>query len=250
MNDATSYERFPNAPIVEALLDIRVELPATTTLETLKGFAAHAKDRFPTEEQQQVLTAQFHLSGERVATDSRRHERGFLHASEDGTRMVQARLDGFTVNHLEPYNDWPELCADAKEYWARYIEVASPTAITRIALRFVNRILLPLPITELKDFVLTAPDIAPGAPQSLAGYEMQLLLTDEENEANIAVSQKAFVSPTTPDQLPLLFDIDVFAIGSFPTEGPELWERFDRLRAAKNRVFFESLTERTKEMFR
>ncbi|MFN0169338.1 MAG: hypothetical protein ACKV22_23190 [Bryobacteraceae bacterium] len=39
--------QYENAPITEALIDIRVELPSGVTLETLEGIHREVKDRYP-----------------------------------------------------------------------------------------------------------------------------------------------------------------------------------------------------------
>ena len=43
----SEYTTFPNAPITEALLDIRVELPEGIDIARLESFHEHIKDRFP-----------------------------------------------------------------------------------------------------------------------------------------------------------------------------------------------------------
>jgi len=40
------YTVFPNAPITEALLDIRVKLPEERALADLKVFQEHIKDQY------------------------------------------------------------------------------------------------------------------------------------------------------------------------------------------------------------
>jgi len=49
---------------------------------------------------------------------------------------------------------------------------------------------------------------------------------------------------------PIIFDLDVFQQRTFEPTSPEIWEQFAKLRELRNRVFFGSITERTKEMFR
>ena len=45
------YTVFPNAPIVESLLDIRVELPEKINLMMLEGFYDKIKEHFPEKQQ-------------------------------------------------------------------------------------------------------------------------------------------------------------------------------------------------------
>jgi uncharacterized protein (TIGR04255 family) len=50
----------------------------------------------------------------------------------------------------------------------------------------------------------------------------------------------------------LILDTDVRALAVFPatSEDEKMWRTLERMREFKNRVFFEGLTERAKEMFR
>jgi len=48
--------------------------------------------------------------------------------------------------------------------------------------------------------------------------------------------------------LPLIFDIDVFSDASYEVGGNEMWSAFEELRLLKNKIFFESITEKTKEL--
>ena len=53
----TKYTIFPNAPIVEAVLDIQVDQPERVTLEMLDSIYDIIKDRFPLKEQRKKSQA-------------------------------------------------------------------------------------------------------------------------------------------------------------------------------------------------
>ena len=50
--------------------------------------------------------------------------------------------------------------------------------------------------------------------------------------------------------IPYIFDVDVFRSTPDGVDAESLWEQLDELREVKNRVFFESLTDEAKELFR
>ena len=127
--------------------------------------------------------------------------------------------------------------------------MAKPTSIERIALRYINRLELPLPFSDFKEFVRTAPDIAPGLPQALSHFLMQLQIPSPDNEA-IAIITETIEKPIgDPPVLPFILDIDAVSKRRLEPTDSSLWERFEKLHAWKNQIFFESITDKTVELF-
>src|SRR3990167_5750912 len=99
--------RFPHAPITEALLDIRVKLPAQIDLTRLTTFHDAVKDRYPLKRERTSWHGGFQLkpgTGPEMLASSSGGPDGYLFTSADGRQIVQARLDGFTFNRLKPYD--------------------------------------------------------------------------------------------------------------------------------------------------
>jgi uncharacterized protein (TIGR04255 family) len=55
------FETFPNAPIAEAILDIRASLPEDVSLDRLKKFQEDVADRFPIVEEKRFIKTGFQL---------------------------------------------------------------------------------------------------------------------------------------------------------------------------------------------
>ena len=95
--------QYENAPINEALIDIRAELPKDVTLSTLEAFHAEVKERYPGKKKRLLLEEQISIE---APPSEKRTELGFAFESEDGKQIFQARLDGFTFSRLRPYTNW------------------------------------------------------------------------------------------------------------------------------------------------
>ena len=96
---------------------------------------------------------------------------------------------------------------------------------------------------------MTIPEIAPNLPQGLANFFMRLEIPNPDIEAATIITQT--MKKLTEDQrLPLIFDIDVFQNKTYSDNKTEMWEDFEKLRLFKNDIFFNSITERTKELFK
>ena len=173
---------------------------------------------------------------------------GFFFRSPNERKIVQARLDGFTFNKLKPYENWELFSSEAKRLWSIFCQVANPIKITRVALRYINKIFFPLPMKDFKEYILTIPEVAPNLPQGLTHLFARLVIPKPEIEA-LAIITETMEEPNQDQKLPFIFDIDVFK-GIDYSEPDRIWKDFEELRQFKNEVFFNSLTEKAKEMFK
>ena len=242
-----------NAPIIEAALDILVDLPAGTRLAELTAVHRDIRERYPNRRTRKRIegTVDVKAEGQVRVTTPPVTEDGYLFQSRDGTRIVQARLDGFSFNQLKPYGTWEALRDEAKEHWARYVDIAHPESVKRIALRYINRIELPLPITEFRDYIRIAPDIPPGVPQAVQNFFIRLEIPYPNGAlAIVTEALQPTADPKTADRLPLIFDIDVIREESFSPPFTEIWEKFEELRRMKNDIFFNTITPLAEVLFR
>lgn len=241
---------FSNPPITEALIDIRVTLPKEVTVERLATFHEDVKTSFPIKKQRFAGEFQIKIgAAPEVVTTSNRND-GFLFHSQDSKKIVQARLDGFTFNKLKPYSNWEVFSSEAKYLWGHYLSVAKPINIVRLSLRYINRIELPLPFKDFKEYILTMPEIAPGIPDGISGFFTQVTIQNPEIDAQATIIET--IEGTTPDKgiLPFILDIDVFRNIILESSSEKIWDIFKQLRRFKNQIFINSLTNKTKELFK
>lgn len=245
------YTVFPNAPITEALLDIRVQLPEEVDIRKLEAFHDSIKERFPEKKQRRSVEVKIPILPESASSTLpvSGGPDGYLFRSPNENKIVQARLDGFTFNKLKPYEDWRTFSSEAHIFWNMYSKQFNPKRITRIALRYINRIEVPLPIKDFKEYILTNPEVAPKLPQSLTHFFMQIVMPNPEIGANAIITQTMDKS-TESQKLPLILDIDVFKDAVYVDNKEEIWNDFENLRVFKNEIFFNSITEKTKELFK
>jgi uncharacterized protein (TIGR04255 family) len=242
---------FPNAPIAEALFDIRVKLPPDADLDQLAAFQDSIRDRFPRRLDMTAwgVDVQIAQGGPPEVLQPTSGAIGYAFQSPDQKKLVQARLDGFTFNKLRPYEEWRVFRDEARELWQHYIAIARPISTTRLALRYINRIEIPLPFNDFKEYILTVPEIAPGLPQGLAELFMRLVIPYPEERATAIVTET--IERVEPDArvLPFIFDIDVFREAILDPQAKEIWDTFETLRRLKNDIFFKSLTKEAKRLF-
>jgi len=244
---------FPNPPIKEAILDIRVNLPEETGLEQLETYHDEIKGRFPKKEKRFVWEGKIEFKKEEIQpaieAPPSRHD-GFLFRSEDGSKVVQARLDGFTFNKLKPYDNWESFSSEGRGLWDHFVRIAKPKNVIRLALRYINRIEIPLPLEKIQDYILTFPQVASGIPNKLSNFLVRLEIPNPEIQAKAVVTETMETIPPSGEFLPFIFDIDVIRTDVLEPTAPAIWQIMEELRGFKNSIFLKSITEKTKEMFK
>jgi uncharacterized protein (TIGR04255 family) len=245
----TEYEKFPRAPITEAVLELKTKNPPEMTLETLSSIYEDIHDTYPTKTARISFRAGFKIEeGKSPAIFEPTGDLiGYSFTSSDGKQIIQALTHGFVFSRLNPYERWDTFRDEARKLWRHYKNRANPQGITRIGLRYINRIQIPLPITDFKDYVLTIPEIAPGISQSLSNFFMRLEIPQEL--PTMAIIMQTMEPVTSDNKLPLIFDIDVVREMTIESDD-EAWECFENLRDLKNNIFSRSLTEKSKDLFR
>lgn len=252
----STIKHLSNAPITEALIDIRVRFPKKIEIENIADVIKAVTGDYPNCRKRRSFAGQISFSESSPPTLDVQQEGpdGFLMTSNDGTQIFQARLDGFTFSRLRPYETWGKLRDESKKLWNIYCDTLHPTSVTRLAVRYINRIDLPPPIDDLKEWILTGPEIAPGLPQQLAGYFFKAHLPFKQPLGFVNITQKVGVNEKErpddiSDKIPLIFDIDAFLHMDTDPSSNEIWDRLEDLRTIKNNVFFESITSKTEALF-
>jgi uncharacterized protein (TIGR04255 family) len=236
-----------NAPLTEAMIDIHVD-PTDGAADRLAQLASELKDRYPDASPQWELSFQATVVDGKPSVDQAPQQRGLILRTADKRQALQVKASRFALSRLKPYETWEKLRDEARSVWRLYSDVLKPRAATRVAVRYINRLEIP-PGIDMKQFVLTVPEIAPDLPQQLSGLFMQLQMP--RPDAVMVVLTQAFEPPTDEKNggVTLLFDIDASKVLFFG-EDVDFWPVLEMLRQVKNEVFFKSFTNEALERYR
>ena len=245
-----SFPNLPNCPIVEAVIDIRAVLPTNTGIDELGRFGESLPDLFtepPAARQSLQAEIKVDAEGARMTAPPFVPD-GFIFRAPSELLVAQVRLDGFTLSRLAPYHSGDAFAQRAKDLWERYVAIAHPTKVTRIAVRNVNRIAT-RPGEDFQSVILTGPEIARALPQSLLNFFMRLTIPDASGA--IATVTETFGSQEPTDlSTPIIIDIDASRETDLAADSDEIWDILNTLRKLKNRIFFNSLTTQALERYR
>lgn len=241
---------YSRAPITEALIDIRVLAADSITLQDLQKLSTMLESNYP--QRQDMFMGQVEIGPSSDGTATTVHI-GYIFRELNGRHVVQARLDGFTFSRLAPYESWTPFRDEAKRVWEIYRSVVKPKVVTRVAVRYINRLDLPLPIMELTDYIVNSPDVPPGIPfGALSGFFMQLQIPQPDIDSMLVINQ---VLPTTreedsdsSEQVSVILDFDLFREGNLNPSEDQIWEHLERLHERKNMAFEASITDSTRRL--
>lgn len=239
------HETFKNAPIEEAVIDLHVRRDAGEVDAALRAFVQALGPEYPTARPRVELAIVISPAGEPVPTPS---AQGWLLRSHDNRWVVLPRVGALGVSHLRPYTSWATLEGRARKTWEAYVATTTPAGVTRIATRFINRIVLPPGPLRWEDWFATWVRLGPDVPGEVGDLMIQTTLTVGDGTTAAVVIKKE--PPDPLGRTPVFFDIDAATVGTFAPDDPGIWTRLQTLRDLKNAIFFRSLTARTKEMFR
>ena len=237
---------YAHTPITEAIVDLKVTLPEGFSADDIENIHAHISEDFPIKEQIYAGLLQFE-SGPSIKIDASRKHHGLLFRSRDGLRIFQATLSGFTFNRLAPYNTWEEFSGDARRLWEVYKDVCRPSSVIRTAIRFINRLDLPGPILDFKEYLRTVPEVSPDLSQVLSGFFTQLQIPQEDLNCMLIINE-AFTPPTSPEVVSVILDFDLFREHIWQSDDEDIWRFLEKLRHRKNLAFEASITDKTRRL--
>lgn len=238
------FRQLSRPPLREAIIDVRVTPDEALRQEGLNAARDLTAKAYPKVQEQWLFEGQVHLGEEaELAPESRKRFNGLIFRSDDETRAVQFRVDGFTFSRLAPYTDWEEVFPEAMQLWNFYIDVTKPRYVTRLATRYINAIGLALPL-NLGEYFTAPPSIPPSVDLELAGFLTRTTNRDPRTDCWVHITQ-ALEEVVIDERVTVVLDIDAFKnvhLTSFDEE--EILDVFSQLREIKNKVFFKSISER------
>lgn len=244
--------QLPNAPIIEAVLDVDCDMPPGFDLAALE---APLRDQFggkyATFRKQFLQEHRIEAKPDGPPSMSVRHAiQSFHFVQEDEKQLVQVRAQGFSFNRLAPYTTLDDYLPEIERTWRLFVSTAAPLQIRTVRLRYINRILLPMSDQQVKleDYLKVGPRLPDEERLTFTGFLNQhtAVENDSGNQINIILTTQA---PEHP-MLPLIFDITAASTEIAEAENwTWLLGQVQALRDLKNRVFRNTLTERCLNLF-
>jgi uncharacterized protein (TIGR04255 family) len=252
------YTTLFRSPVCEGLIDIRIQPLSLEALPIIEGLHTNFSSRFPNKQTQYEISSSLKIEESKVTTNIKTpNTLGYLFESLDKKKLVQFRRDGFTFNQLKPDHDeiwpgWESFKSEARELWDLYSQAMNFDNVERLALRYINKIVLKGKSgtgIDLDDYLTAAPQIPSPLPQTLMNYftRVEFPFPKVNGWGIIIMTPHPEKSPNT---IKITLDIEVFQRKTMPLDNDLIWSSLDQFRDAKNEIFDASLTKKAKELFK
>jgi uncharacterized protein (TIGR04255 family) len=216
-------KKYKRPPIIEAFCEIQFE-QNTPWIPTYPGLLyAKLQETFP--EQRSAARVNVGLAS---APGVINQELGLLpivqFLQKDEQALVQVGQHLLAVNRLKPYPTWEEFLPLIVQAFQAYREVAAPTSVHRIGLRYINRIEIPGERVTLEDYFEFYPFIGEKLPQDLDAFFLGVQVSYEDARDALRL-QLTTTSTEMPGARALFLDLDYFLIkpGEIALEGVPGW---------------------------
>jgi len=210
---------------------------------------------YPEKKTRYQWEAEFKLSeGDVITHPKTQGPFGYRFESTDKKRLIQVRLDGFTFNQLKPdptesWPGWVSLREEAKKGWDLYVGAIPTPKVTRMAIRYINQIVIPGDKASLDEYLTAPPKIPHGLPQTLDNFFTRVEFMNSAPDAKVLITQALSPRPWQ-NNVTITLDIDIFRENPPNMDDKSLWQTLDQFRILKNTIFMESLTPKTRKLFK
>jgi uncharacterized protein (TIGR04255 family) len=244
------HRHLKNAPIVEALFDIQVQTSPDLSITSLKeSFTKLVEPEYPSSEEIRAMEGFINFSAQ--GPQSRVTDLGsigYMYRNESRTRAIQFRRNGFTFSQLKPYESWESLLEHSQRWWGSYSQIIPEKTVTRIALRFINRLELPGDCKDIHTYLPYAPKVPLKGDYPIAEFVDRIVFQNQATGAKCIFTQ--VLEPSSKDGfLNIVVDIDAFYEVGDRSDSIDLWAKFLELREFKNDVFYRGVSKRAWERY-
>jgi uncharacterized protein (TIGR04255 family) len=245
----TQHPTYPNPTIQEALCEIHFRLPDQVEWKpTLFGeIFKHIQPEFPEFEPltQVGFRMQVRPSGMEQQFLPPQPRMRYKHATRN--LLLQLSPNILTVNVLPQYAGWVQMSQDILQGWTKVSEVIEPASITRIGLRYINRIDRTQP-TETSSHWLASSDYLPKSVlSSLPGF-LSRVETRMNEHYRLIVTLGEMSQPVVLEVGAIVFDIDCIVEKEMSITAQAITAEINGLHDTAWRIFSDSMTPRLAQL--
>lgn len=243
---------FKNPPIVEALAALRFSGSEAWTDEQHDAIRLGLKALYPgPARQEQNIEVRTTLDGSDPTTTTHLEPTRVLLPTEEGTALAGYFAGTLSVHVLKPYPGWAALAERMKAAAAVVVEATGADHLLEVAVRYVDRIALPLGTdSSLSEYFSAIPPRPDGMPQVLSAFQC-VTQTRDPATGTTATLTTTSVPAGPSEQFAMLYDLNMLRLYEQESRLPfaEYAAVQDELHDQQYRIFIDSVTAKTLELF-
>lgn len=242
---------YPRAPILEAIIDIQARFRTPPPQELFAEIASRVASRFPQSAPFTQIGIGVGFGPQVTVAQPSIQPMGIRMTTAKNERVLIVQSRGLTFSHMPPYSEWEPFRDEGMRLWELFVEITKPEAVTRAALRYINRFEIPRPQFELSEYFVLRPEIPEsGIPQMISAFFMQCQTPQPDLGPDVtAIMNLGSAGTAPPGSQHIILDFDVFATREIPPS-MEVWELLEKLRTRKNELFEACITDRARELIK
>lgn len=244
--------QYRNPPIQEAVCELRFA-PGTEEDFTFPArLYANVKSSYPGKPRPQhrfaaELRPQPAGSGSQLSM--RQEQIKVIFPSTDELRLLGLGKNVLSVHMLCPYPGWEEFRKCIYEALQAYVNAASPAGVTRIGVRYINRIRIPGQVVQLGDYLKVGPSLPGELPLNIVNFSSIVETTYADRPIQMTLTV-ATPEPSPSEMPSVLLDIDVKQEWqNEPLQLSGATAAVEELRLCERQVFELLITDRTRGLF-
>ncbi len=169
--------------------------------------------------------------------------------SSDGKTVAQIAENLLVVNQLPPYYGWESFQSVLLEAFSHYVDLWPVAQIERVALHYVDKVVVPESQFELAAYFNLYPVLPIEAGEPITNVAMAFEVAGAGEGDILALSFRQQPS-ADPDRTAFLFQFDYVATQARPATSAHLSEWLAGAHEHTRRLFENTFTERCKQLFR
>ncbi len=248
----TADDRFPHlsrAPIAEAVIEIRARATTSWDEESVRTALSKRLTEYPQMFPRRQIQQQMVVRGNRAEHQvSDAGWTGLEFRSANGKQVARFDRDAFSFARLRPYQRWEKFEEESLRLWGIHCAISAPADIQRVGLRFINKIQTPAGRIDVNDYLVGGPQQPEGLPLQSVGFIHRDMIAVPGSEYNGNITRAIQRPPNAQSGPILIFDIDIFTVQPAGMDEQLLRRRLADMRWLKNKIFFGSITPKTKEL--
>ncbi len=241
--------KYRNPPVVEALAEVFFAESAWTM--TVPGqFFDRVRERLPIQGQRADVRVELRGGRGKSSAQTTHGEPRAEFWSTDRSRLIQVGRDLLVVNQLPPYPGFDDWSPRVGEAVTLYRELARPSAVERVTLRYLNRLLLPPGDVPMERYFRVYPAVPPEVSGVHGRFAMRLELQPSHADHSLVFSFATAPSDgTNTDHSVFLLDLhDTRPLGGDDSFG-RLARALEEAHENIEHAFEGMITDATRELF-
>jgi uncharacterized protein (TIGR04255 family) len=240
---------YPRPPITECVIEIRFSQEKEASL--LERIRDKLADQFPKIETNIEQHFQFNIEdGSSSISPSR--VSGFKMTNADGNGIIILNKFSFAYSRLPPYPGWDFFKSQFVELWSKHKSIAEYSRISRVGVRYINRIDIPVSGENAKisarDYLNIHIVYPLAALTAIDQFAIQLVTNFDDVQLGLVLNIARTESPV-PNNLAIILDLDFGRTEDVPQKDADIWNLLDLIRSQKNKTFEACITDATRSLF-